>query len=350
MWTTVLALTVLGIFFLTANVLWGWCLNWGARWVQLPTATPGRALVVTVILAIGQPLAAVALERFQPVDERLAALLAVPTLIVALIVQWLLVAIFYRARLEPAFWAWLPTLVPVICMTFLALFGLRPFVYETYVTAANSMAPTLLGQHWTAACPRCGAPAYGAPRWDEGPAQPVPLDEDFTGQGITMICSRELRSCTVAVSDPTVLRADRFLVSKLLKPRRWDVIVFRRPEHPSAKYVKRLVGLPGEVLLIRDGVVWIDGQKCVPPESLRGIAYVAELDGVPGVVWGSPEHPVKLRPDEYFVLDDFSMQADDSRLRQPGAPQPRTFVVPASYVEGVVTHIYWPPHRWRILR
>ncbi len=48
---------------------------------------------------------------------------------------------------------------------------------------------------------------------------------------------------------------DRFIVAKFYKPRRWDLTVFRYPENPSVTYVKRLVGLPGEEITIKDGKV-----------------------------------------------------------------------------------------------
>ena len=60
--------------------------------------------------------------------------------------------------------------------------------------------------------------------------------------------------------------------------------------------------------------------------------------------------PAKLGDDEYFVLGDFSPQAKDSRLWREGAPGHTPYAVPASHIRGVVTHIYWPPKRWRILR
>ena len=67
-------------------------------------------------------------------------------------------------------------------------------------------------------------------------------------------------------------------------------------------------------------------------------------------VWGTPERPATLAAGEYFVLGDFSQQAADSRLWQTGAPAIPVMPCRNTYLIGVVTHIYWPPGRWRILR
>ena len=69
---------------------------------------------------------------------------------------------------------------------------------------------------------------------------------------------------------------DRILVCKLIAPRRWDLMVFRYPEDPTVNYVKRLVGLPGEKLAIRDGAVWINDAKIDPPAFDRRNSLFAD--------------------------------------------------------------------------
>ena len=57
---------------------------------------------------------------------------------------------------------------------------------------------------------------------------------------------------------------DQLLVNKQAflyqSPRRWDVVVFRNPAHPTEAYVKRAVGLPGERIQIVGGDIVVDGQ------------------------------------------------------------------------------------------
>ena len=147
-----------------------------------------------------------------------------------------------------------------------------------------------------------------------------------------------------------VIGADRVIVAKFLSPRRWDLVVFRYPEDPAVSYVMRLVGFPGEKIEVKDGKVWANGKMLTVPTSIRGINYVSELGGWPGELWGSPDRPAKLGDNEYFVLGDFSPRARDSRLWTEGAAGHPPFAVPESHLIGVVTHIYWPPSRWRALR
>ena len=58
---------------------------------------------------------------------------------------------------------------------------------------------------------------------------------------------------------------DRILVAKFpyefADPKRWDVIVFKYPDNATMNYIKRLVGLPGETIRIRDGNLWIKPDK-----------------------------------------------------------------------------------------
>lgn len=94
----------------------------------------------------------------------------------------------------------------------------------------------------------------------------------------------------------------------------------------------------------------VDGKKQTPPPSCQGIEYLDHLEGWPEDLWGSEAKPAKLGPDEYFVLGDFSAKAKDSRLWEKGTPGHPPYAVPVSHIIGVVTHIYWPPDRCRVLR
>lgn len=86
-------------------------------------------------------------------------------------------------------------------------------------------------------------------------------------------------------------------------PQRWEIVVFHGPEFRTTPYVKRIVGLPGETVAIKDGRVLINGE---PIESPMQIVYDAA--GRHGV-----RNPCRLGNDEYFVLGDNSPASDDSR-------------------------------------
>ncbi len=316
-------------------------LQLGSRWAMIPNVTFGRALWATVAVALADLILMAPLTCI-PLASLEWALLALALEVVLLLgLTWLIIARIFKTSLSRAFVAWLPTLIPAACLCGAAMFVGRLYVFEAFKIGSNSMAPTLLGRHWEAPCPRCGSPAYctaGDERWK-------PADKP-----VLMICSKERRSCQVANPPHLEHTGDRIIVNKFLSPRRWDVISFRFPEDPTTVYCHRLVGLPGETVTIRDGAVWIDGQKQTPPASCQGVEYLDQLGSYAPPLWGSEARPAKLGPDEYFVLGDFSARSRDSRLWEKGAPGHPPYAVPASYIVGVVTHIYWPPERCRALR
>lgn len=316
-------------------------LRWGLKWSKVANITLKRALLVACVFALVSAIISLgflALESESPPSQIIAA---VAQLVLQILVPCLILARVFATGLRQAVLSWLPTIVPAVAVVAFLFLVFRPYVYEAFVAPTNSMAPTLLGDHLTGRCPRCGKPAYGAV---PAPGNSMPAD------GQLMICQSDLKTCHPNNVGKEVAPPDRFLVNKMISPRRWDVIAFRLPSNPDVYYVKRLVGLPGEELLIRDGAVWINGEKLDPPETLRGIEYLAELD------WGGMKHPgagsitVKLADDEYFVLGDFSAQASDSRFWETGAPGHPSYAVPQSHIVGVVTHIFWPLNRWRVLR
>jgi signal peptidase I len=102
-------------------------------------------------------------------------------------------------------------------------------------------------------------------------------------------------------------------------PKRGEVIVFRPPRDPRRSYVKRVIGLPGDRIEIRDGRVYVNGQ--LQPEP-----YITRRDN-------SDYAPIRLGSGQYFVLGDNRRASDDSRDWGP---------VPAENVIGKVWFVYWP--------
>jgi signal peptidase I len=341
MTSTIWLLTILFGLLAAALLIQALFLRWGLKWAKIATISFGRAVLLAIIIVLVNSTITLCFASFTPValQQELASDFAQSALQV--LISCAILARIFNAGLGRAFLGWLPSLIPSAVMLVFIFLVLRPLVYEAYIAPTNSMAPTLLGEHCIGTCPRCGEPAYGfAPR----------SPEEISPEGYLLICSKELRSCWVADVAGEIGPPDHFLVSKLSSPRRWDVIVFRLPADPAVAYVKRLVGLPGEELLLRDGAVWIDGTKLEPPGPLRGIEYLSSIEWGAEKRLGAGSTPVKLGPDEFFVLGDFSAQAADSRFWETGAPGHAPYAVPESHIIGVVTHIYWPISRWRVLR
>lgn len=137
-----------------------------------------------------------------------------------------------------------------IVVAFILAFVFRAFVVEAFVIPTGSMASTLYGAQITHTCSTCGYEyAIG--------------DRASKGQLICPNCD----SGTDSVDERHVYgpdSGDRILVHKwpfhmpgdLLPPERWDVTVFKNPSDGTTNYIKRLVGLPGEVLEIIDGDIY----------------------------------------------------------------------------------------------
>jgi signal peptidase I len=129
---------------------------------------------------------------------------------------------------------------------------------------------------------------------------------------------------------PTLYENDFVLVNrvayKLGSPQRGDVIVFRYPRNPDSEpYIKRVIGLPGDQVLVSDGVVYINGNPIREPYIKAAPAYSGK--------WQVPQ-------DELFVLGDNRNNSSDSHSWG---------MVPLNYVIGKAEAIYLPPSHWRIL-
>ena len=169
--------------------------------------------------------------------------------------------------------------VESIVIAFIFAFLFRTFEAEAFVIPTGSMAPTLLGRHKDAHCPQCGF-EYPVGASEE-------LDRD-TGTSLenrlnTTICP----NCRVRfdVRNDPVFAGDRLLVTKFTdeigEPHRFDITVFKFPENPTTNYIKRLCGLPGETIEIRQGDLYrVNGGQVEPLRKLSGDKQRAVLQPV----------------------------------------------------------------------
>jgi signal peptidase I len=333
----ILAIAAIASFYLhVASV------KWGVAWANVARISWLKALGLTIVFTIvGVVVATIfvaAVGEWGDSGSRLTYFIFIGLRYAA---ACLLVAGIYRIAIRLAAKAVVPYLATSLVLGSIATFLVRTFAYEAFTIPTNSMAPTLLGEHLKAHCPDCGSPGYGMlPDLTRG----VPPDD------VLMVCSKELKSFHASAKNGTRGEGDCILVCKLVQPKRWDLIEFRAPPDPSVKYVKRLVGLPGEKLAIHDGAIWINGEKMEPPDCIRGIRYSPTIETNGVTMSGPGSVPIELGPDEYFVLGDFVDGAYDSRFWEKGAPGHPPYAVPLSYVDGVVINVYWPPSRWKSFR
>ncbi|UCC61226.1 MAG: signal peptidase I [Dehalococcoidia bacterium] len=106
-------------------------------------------------------------------------------------------------------------------------------------------------------------------------------------------------------------------------PKRGDIIVFQAPDQPQYDRIKRVIGLPGETVEVKqNGSVFIDGQFIEEP-------YVVKPGG-PSGTWEVPEN-------EYFVMGDNRTVSYDSRN---GGPIPKGNIVGRAWL------VIWPISNW----
>lgn len=177
-----------------------------------------------------------------------------------------------------------------------------------------------------------------------------------------------------------LVTGDRVLVNKMIygiripfttirlytwnRPQRWDIVVFRNIDKTAdhSILIKRVVGLPGETIRIRDGKIFINGKLLPFPSSMPPNIYYLNNEDLEYQYMTHPDPRVKkfIRElqkkypyrygciDEktftvipegcYFLLGDNSLNSVDSRIYG---------WVPENYIIGRAFAIWWPPHRWR---
>jgi len=129
--------------------------------------------------------------------------------------------------------------------------------------------------------------------------------------------------------NPTLQHGEYVLVSRLSyrtgQPQRGDIIVFSFPGDQKQDLIKRVIGLPGEVISIRNGEVLVNGVKLEEPYIAQSPVYNGE--------WTVGEG-------QLFVLGDNRNDSKDSH--QWG-------LLPVENVIGKALLIYWPPPEWKLI-
>ena len=102
---------------------------------------------------------------------------------------------------------------------------------------------------------------------------------------------------------------------------RGDVVVFWYPLDRSKSFIKRVIALPGEIVEIRGGAVYVNGRRLVEPYVPPQFADAADFG------------PFRVPPDRYFVMGDHRISSNDSRIFGPVARR---------YIYGRAAFAYWP--------
>lgn len=110
------------------------------------------------------------------------------------------------------------------------------------------------------------------------------------------------------------------------EPDRGDIVVFRSPTPTERDFIKRIIGVPGDLVEVRDGRVYLNGQ-------LHDEAYIRGP--------ANYQSPPQMVPNgHYFVLGDNRSNSSDSHVWG---------FLPASNLIGKAWLTYWPPQQWGLL-
>jgi len=132
---------------------------------------------------------------------------------------------------------------------------------------------------------------------------------------------------------PTSSRVERTLLP-VAEIKRRDVIVFKYPEEPERDFIKRVIGLPGETVELREKRVYVNGKALVEPyvHFLQPPSGESEFHEVTSFDVRERYGPVTVPADHYFVMGDNRDNSQDSRYWG---------FLPRDYVKGKALVIYW---------
>jgi len=138
---------------------------------------------------------------------------------------------------------------------------------------------------------------------------------------------------------PTFQDREYILTNKIIlrfqTPKRGDVIVFKAPDDPEKDYIKRVIGLPGDTVMISGGKVYLNGKIFDQSSFLN--PSVKTYNGS----FLREDYPVKVPPSSYFVMGD----------NRPGSSDSREWgFVPSGNIVGESMFVYWPADKMEVVK
>jgi len=126
--------------------------------------------------------------------------------------------------------------------------------------------------------------------------------EDTLAIGDHLLVTKFLYGTKIPFTDTKIL--------KIRDPQRGDVVVFEYPEDPSKDFIKRVVGIPGDVVEGKDKKVFVNGKPFENPHEIHKEREIIPKAQNPRDTFG----PVTVPPDSYFVMGDNRDRSYDSRF------------------------------------
>jgi signal peptidase I len=115
------------------------------------------------------------------------------------------------------------------------------------------------------------------------------------------------------------------------EPRRGDIVVFKYPDEPERDFIKRVIGLPGDTLELRNKKVYVNGQPLDEP-YVHFLEPASTSQEVTSFDVRERYGPVRVPGGQYFVMGDNRDNSQDSRYWG---------FLPRSYIKGRALMIYW---------
>jgi signal peptidase I len=151
---------------------------------------------------------------------------------------------------------------------------------------------------------------------------------------VVFVCLRlTVQSYAVVMSsmEPNFYEGEYIMVNKVSYhssgPQRGDVIVFDPPFDSPHPFIKRIIGLPGETVEIKEGKAFIDGVPVEEEYIMASPTYTTPATEIP--------------ENEYFVLGDNRNGSNDSH---------NGWTVPRDNIIGRAWFTYWPPSKWGVVK
>jgi signal peptidase I len=131
---------------------------------------------------------------------------------------------------------------------------------------------------------------------------------------------------------------DHKMILDFNKPKRGDVVIFRDPtEKTTSMWIKRCMGLPGDIIEMKDKVLFINGQKMEEPYIVHKDMIIYPPQYSPRDTFG----PVTVPEGHYFMMGDNRDQSYDSRFFG---------FLPYNKIRGQAFLVYWPVNKIKMIK
>jgi signal peptidase I len=141
-------------------------------------------------------------------------------------------------------------------------------------------------------------------------------------------------SMNPSLQDNDLVIASRFDY-RMHPPERGDIVIVRDPFDPTQSFIKRVIGLPGDRILIRAGQVYVNGVRLQEPYLDHALTGSTNWPAFPAHADGE-----SVPPESYFLLGDNRDHSSDSRLFGD---------IPQNQIEGKAILRFWPLQRLEVL-